>query len=106
MPDARVVEGVVRREVRAARKAEYDVHTLRLQALHQSVDCTHSARLLSRLAAWARTAVPCATGPASLTAPIRRARRGFCTLAWCRLCRSTAADRALGGDRHVGKLEL
>ena len=44
--DAGVEERVVRRQVRAAGKAEYDLDALRLQALHQGVDCTHVRRLL------------------------------------------------------------
>jgi hypothetical protein len=39
--DAGVHEGVVGRKVRAAGEAEYDVHTLRLQALHDGIDRTH-----------------------------------------------------------------
>jgi hypothetical protein len=39
--DARVVHRVVGREVRAAGIAEYDVDTLRLEALHDRVDRTH-----------------------------------------------------------------
>ncbi len=42
--DAAVDEGVVRREVRAAGIAEYDVDTLGLQALHDGIDCAHRFR--------------------------------------------------------------
>ena len=44
--DARVDERVVGREVGAAGEAEYDVHTLRLQAFHHGIDRTHSTDLL------------------------------------------------------------
>jgi hypothetical protein len=44
--DARVDEGVVGGEVRAARIPEYDVDTLRLQAFHDRVDCSHHQRSL------------------------------------------------------------
>jgi hypothetical protein len=44
MMDVRIDEGVVGRKVGATRISEYDVHALRLQALHDRVDCTHSAQ--------------------------------------------------------------
>ena len=39
--DAGVDEGVVRREIGTAREAEYDLHTLCLQALHDGFDRAH-----------------------------------------------------------------
>jgi len=44
--DPRVVEGVVGREVRPSGVAEYDVDALRLEALHDGIDCAHRATTL------------------------------------------------------------
>ena len=41
--DARVVQRVVGRQVGAARVAEYDVHALGLEAVHDGVDGSHAA---------------------------------------------------------------
>src|SRR5213079_1734781 len=46
VPDARVVERVVRREVRATRNSEYQVDALVLEAFHDGVDCSHRRDLL------------------------------------------------------------
>src|SRR6202020_27225 len=74
VPDPSVVEGVVRREVGAARQPEYHVNTLCLETFHQCVDCTHSARLLSQSArngaACARREVP-SLMPRAVLAPPR-----------------------------------
>src|SRR5205085_8392250 len=78
--DARVVEGVVRREVGTARQPEYDVDPFRLEALHQGVDCAHWTYSPPLTCSGTRNRLPGAGGSGECTAG--GCRRGALVLEW------------------------